>query len=134
MRVTHDEYLLTPSDPLFFIMEIIKIHDIFKLRIVKFIFNCLIKNIPSNFYSWFNLTNTTHNYNTRSKFIDIDQSTKTRSLFVPYARTTHYGLKLTKVLGSKLWNTLPPLIRVDNSTLKIFLKQTKNYLIEQYEH
>ena len=120
MRVRHDEYLLIPSDPLFFIMEILKIHDIFKLRIVKFIFNCLIKNIPSNFYSWFNLTNIIHNYNTRSKFIDIDQSTTTRSLFVPFARTTHYGLKLTKVLGSKLWNTLPPLLRVDNSTLNIF--------------
>ena len=58
MRVRHDEYLLIPSDPLFFTMEILKIHDIFKLRIVKFIFNCLIKNIPSNFYFWFILTNT----------------------------------------------------------------------------
>jgi len=134
MRVRHDEYLLIPSDPLFFIMEILKIHDIFKLRIVKFIFNCLIKNIPSNFYSWFILTNTIHNYNTRSKFIDIDQSTKTRSLFVPFARTTHYGLKLTKVLGSKLWNTLPPLLRVDNFTLKIFIRKTTKYLINQYEH
>ena len=114
-------------------MEILKIYDIFKLRIVKFIFNCLIKNIPSNFYSWFILTNTIHNYNTRSKFIDIDQSTKTRSLFVPFARTTHYGLKLTKVLGSKLWNTLPPLLRVDNFTLKIFIRKTTKYLINQYE-
>ena len=115
-------------------MEILKIHDIFKLRIVKFIFNCLIKNIPSNFYSWFNITNYTHNYNTRSKYIDIDQSTKTRSLFVPFARTTYYGLKLTKVLGSKLWNNLPPLLRVDNSTLTIFIRKTKKYLIELYEH
>ena len=45
------------------------------------------------------LTNFTHNYNTRSKYIDID-IVKTKSLFIPFARTTH-GLKLTKVL--KLW-------------------------------
>ena len=134
IRIRPDEYLLIPSDPLFFSMEILKIHDIFKFRIVKFIFNCLIKNIPPNFNCWFNLTYNIHNYNTRSKYVDIGQQIKTRSLFVPFARTTHYGLKLTKVLGSKIWNTLPSLIRVENSTLKIFLTKTKNYLIEQYEH
>ena len=115
-------------------MEIIKVQDIFRLRITKFIFNCLNKKTPSNFYSWFNLTNNdTHNHNTRSKYIDIDKSIKTRSLFVPTARTTHYGLKLTKVLGSKLWNNLPPILRVDNFTSSTtFIKKLKNHLIQLY--
>ena len=113
-------------------MEILKVQDIFRLRITKFIFNCLIKKTPSNFYSWFNLTNDTHNHNTRSKYIDIDKYIKTRSLFVPTARTTHYGLKLTKVLGSKLWNNLPPLLRVDNLTSTVFVKKIKHHLIELY--
>ena len=129
-----EDYSFMPSDPLFFKMEILKVQDIFRLRITKFIFLCLNKKTPSNFYSWFNLTNNdTHNHNTRSKYIDIDKSIKTRSLFVPIARTTHYGLKLTKVLGSKLWNNLPSILRVDNFTSSTtFIKKVKNHLIQLY--
>ena len=129
-----DDYSFIPSDPLFFKMEILKVYDIFKIRIAKFIFKSLDKSTPSNFHSWFNLTKDIHNHNTRSKYIDIDKSIKTRNLFVPSARTTHYGLKLTKVLGSKLWNNLPSLLRVDNLTLSIFINKIKKHLIELYEH
>ena len=107
-------------------MEIHKIHDIFKIRLAKFIFTSLCKSNPINFHSWFKLIEFVHNYNTRSRHIDFDNSIITRMLFVPFARTTYYGLKLTKVLGSKLWNNLP-LLRVNNLTLSIFIKKQKNF-------
>ena len=129
-----EDYYLTPSNPLFFKMEIHKIHDIFKIRLAKFIFTSLNKSNPINFHSWFKLIDYVHNYNTRSRYIDIDNSITTRTIFVPFARTTYYGLKLTKVLGSKLWNNLPPRLRVNNITLTIFIKNLKKHLIDSYEH
>ena len=126
------DYSLLPSDPLFFRMEIHKIFDLFKLKISKFIFNCLNKTSPVNFHSWFILTSYVHNHNTRSKYIDINNSVTARTLFVPFARTTHYGLKLIKVQGPKVWNSLPPIIR-NNTLINSFIKDLKKFLIKTYD-
>ena len=90
-----------------------------------------MKQISVNFHSWFVLTSQIHRHNTRSKFIDIDNSLATRTLFVPYARTSHYGLKLIKVQGSKIWNSLPPTIR-NNVSIKSFINDLKKLLINSY--
>ena len=125
------DYSLLPSEPLFFKLNIYKIHDIYKLMISKFIFNCLKKTNPVNFNSWFKLTSHVHNHNTRSKFIDIDNTVVTRTLFIPLVRTTYYGLKSLKVQGPKIWNSLPPLLRnIDN--VNSFIKQLKKYFISLY--
>ena len=58
------DYSFPASDPLFFKLEIFKIQDIFKIKISKFIYKCLDKNIPINFHNWFTLTTQLHNYNT----------------------------------------------------------------------
>ena len=132
--IRYNDYSFHSSDPLFYQLYIHKVQDIFVLRIAKFIFNSLIGITPLNFHNWFYLTVQIHNYNTRSKYVDIDKSIPTRTLFVPTARTSHYGLKLIKVLGPKLWNNIPPLLRVENLTFSIFIKKLKNYLLETYEH
>ena len=67
-----DDFSFPSANPLFFRLEILKIHDLFKLKIAKFIYNCLKKLTPTNFITWFNLTSQVHNHNTRSKFIDIN--------------------------------------------------------------
>ena len=129
-----EDFSLQPSDPLFYKLQIHKIQDIFILRTSKFVFNCLIKVTPVNFHSWFKLTAQIHNHNTRSKFADLDKFIITRTLFVPAARTTNYGLKLIKVQGAKLWNNLPAIFRVDNTTFSIFIKKLKTYLLDSYQH
>ena len=127
------DYSFLPSDPLFFKLEIHKIHDIFKIMVVKFIFKCLNETNPINFHSWYVLTSQVHQHNTRSKFIDVQNSIETRTLFVPTARTTYYGLKLLKVLGPKIWNKLPPLLR-NNNSLHDFIKKYKKNLLELYQY
>ena len=126
-----NDYSFLPSDPLFFKLEIHKIHEIFKLMMAKFIFNCLNENNPLNFHSWYILTSQIHNHNTRSKFIDVTNSINTKTLFVPIARTTYYGLKSLKVQGPKMWNKLPPLLRNSNS-IHDFIKKYKNILLNSY--
>ena len=51
-----NDYSLVPSDPLFIKTEILKVHDIFKIKVAKFIYNSLNKMNPVNFHSWFTLT------------------------------------------------------------------------------
>ena len=95
----------------------LKVHDIFKMSIAKFIDNCLNKTCPVNFYPWFKLITQIHSHNNRSQYIEIGNSITTNNLFIPSARTSHYGLKLIKVQGQKIWNEIPPLIR----TIQILL-------------
>ena len=129
-----EDYTFLTSDPLFYKLQIHKVQDIFVLRIAKFIFNCLIKSTPINFHNWFKLTIQIHSHNTRSKYVDIDKSILTRTLFVPTARTSYYGLKLIKVQGPKLWNNLPSLLRVENLSFFTFIKKFKKYLLNNYVH
>ena len=102
---------LRPSTPLFHKMDISKIYDVFQLQLAKFIFNCIHLNVPSIFHNWFKLNYTVHNYNTRSTFSDIDNALNSNNIFIINARTTHYGLKLIKVSGPKIWNCIPKKIR-----------------------
>ena len=101
MDLREQDYSFPSSDPLFFKLEIFKTQDIFKIKISKFIYKCLDKNISINFHNWFMLTTQIHNYNTRSKFIIGDQLINMKNLFIHTASTSHYGLKKLKFKGLK---------------------------------
>ena len=95
------------------------------MNISKIIYKCLNKWTPVNFHSWYQLTSSLNKHNTRFKFVNLE------NIFVPTARTSNYGLKLLKVLGPKVWNSLPPLLRI-NESLNSFIKKLKNILINNY--
>ena len=99
--VRQNDYSFPSSNPLFFKLEILKIQDLFKVKIDKFIYKCLNNNTPINFHNWFLYTTQIHNYNTRSGYIDTNQLIITKNLFIPAAWTCHYGLKKIKVHGAK---------------------------------
>ena len=126
-----DYSLFPPSNPLVFKEQMLKVQDLFKMRIAKFIHNCLNKSSPVNFHLWFKLTILIHNHDTRFKYISIDNLITTNNLFIPTARTSHYGLKLIKVQGPKIWNEIPPLIR-NISSPKLFINKPKIEILESY--
>ena len=127
----NSDYSFPPSKPLFFKEQMLKVQDLFKMRITKFMHNCLNKTSPVNFHLWFKLTILIHNHNTRSKYISIDNLITTNNLFIPTARTSHYGLKLIKVQRPKIWNEIPPLIR-NISSPKLFINKLKKEILESY--
>ena len=88
---------------------------------------------PVYFHFWYKLTSEMNKYNTRSKFLNIENAVVTRTLFVPTARTSNYGLKLLKVLGPRIWNSLPSLLR-NNESLISFIKKLKSILINNYNY
>ena len=57
---------LNPSDPIFYDLQILKVHDVYKLQVSKLIFDCLSCTAPQIFWDWFVLNHTVHNYNTIS--------------------------------------------------------------------
>ena len=94
-------------------------------------YNCLNKTSLVNFQLWFRLTIQVHNHNTRSQYINLDKSIYTNNLLIPTARTFHYGLRLIKAQGPKIWNEIPPTIRNSISS-NIFIKKYKQILLQSY--
>jgi len=122
---------LYPTNRLFYNLKILKVEDVFKFQVSKFIFNCLNLITPRNFQDWFKLCYKIHNHNTRSAIVDIENLVNSNKLFILYGRTTHYGLKLLKVSGPKLWNLIPNHIR-SNPSAGYFVTHLKNYLMAKY--
>ena len=131
----NDQYPVIPgplsqSNPIFIKLELLKVEEIFKYYISKFIFKCLLQLTPINFHSWFTASSVIHNYRTRSNF-NIEFNSDSKNLFIPSARTTNYGLKQITVSGPKIWNDLPYLIK-NNTSLNIFLNNLKVQLLANY--
>ena len=144
MMTNNDKYPLVPgplapSNPIFRELGVMKIKDIFKLSVAKFIFSCLTSHTPPIFHDWFILNHTVHNYNTTSSTIinmtnhfEIDNITRTNLLHTKYSRLVNYGSKMLKVAGPLLWNSLPAHIRHAQSVYS-FKNLLKKFFINQYE-
>ena len=122
---------LASTNHMFYKLEILKIKDIFILQIAKFIYKSLSGDTPENVHEWFKLNCDSHIYNTRSNYIDVNNLVKSNNIFIQSARTSFYGLKLIKVDGPKMWNSLPNSIRNINPLNK-FVKGVKDYLVQKY--
>ena len=83
---------LISSEPIFSKLETLKISDIYKYQVSKFIFKCINNMAPIHFQNWFVMSHKLHGYHTRSNINSTD-GTKINNLFIPSARTTNYGLK-----------------------------------------
>jgi hypothetical protein len=128
------------SSPLFKKLGILKLYDIIELRLTQFIFDSIHKTAPSQFHDWFLFTGNMHSHSTRSDVCnkrnidDLDEAGEIGSagnLFIPFARTKHYGLRSIKVSGPKIWNNLPSHIRESESRI-IFGKRFKKNKILDY--
>ena len=95
-NVRNENFQYPHSDPLFRQLGILKIHDIQKLGLSKFVYKFFDNNVPGNFDHWFTLISEVHQYNTRMNF-DFENATNTNMLYIPFQRTYHYGLNQLKV-------------------------------------
>ena len=128
-----------PSNPIFKQLELLKVYDIYKFQVTKFVFDYLKKNVPSNFNNWFNLVQNIHSHNTRSNVtINTVANSQTMSvtysnlLQTKYVNLANYGAKMLKHCGPLLWNSLPEDIRMSESIYS-FRKNLKLFLIGKYD-
>ena len=135
--ITHKDirqanYFLTHSNPLFHQLGILKIHDVHTLSLSKFVYKTLEGSVPSNFSNWFRFATQIHCYRTRANF-NYSTRSQTNILYVPHARTTHYGLNKTKVQGPRIWNNIPQNIR-DKKSIIQFVSSLRSNLFGKYIH
>ena len=102
-------------------MNSMKVEDIYKYQVAKFVFKCL---------NWYKLNHLIHGHLTRSNF-NVNDGVVINNFFVPSIHTTNYGLKQLKVNGPRIWNELPSYLK-NSSSLNIFLKDLKAYYISIY--
>ena len=121
---------LRPTDPIFVKLNSLKVEDIYKYQMSKFVFKCLNQITPVQFHDWYKLNHQIHGYCTRVNF-NVNDGVIINNLFVPSARTSNYGLKQLKVNGPRIWNELPASLK-NASCLNIFLKNLKMYYISKY--
>ena len=126
---------MNPADPMFYELGILKVEDVFKLQVSQFIYNCLSFNTPQNFWGWFTLNYTVHDYNTISNTVvnmnkkyEVESVTENNTLHTCQSKLVNYGVKMLKVAGPIMWNSLPEEIRNSQSvfTLKKNFKKHFN--------
>ena len=111
--------IFASSSPLFCSLQMLKLPDVHKLKLLCFVFecrNCLsLKPFDDYFIPLFSI----HDHNTCQSFRG--------DLFVPRIDTIQFGKRTAKYAGSDLWNDLPYDLR--NSPSVVFEKQVmKHYL------
>lgn len=109
----------TPSTPLFSYLKLLKLKDIYKLKMATEV-KRIIDNDLTNQYN-LNFTYNIHDYNTRSS--------ATKKLGTPSVHT-NIGISSFKFQATKIWNQLPENFKSKSSqSLK---NHYKHYLISQY--
>ena len=113
----------TPSSPLFHQLELLKLDDINNLEIASFVYECINGLVPQYFENFFTSLSSKHSLGTRQS--------KKGNLFLERQNTVQYGIRSIHYSGAKLWNSVPPEIRL-LSTTKKFRSELKVYFIKFY--
>ena len=103
---------MSPSLPIFNDFKLLKLSEIFELRLLTFVFDSINKTSPSCFHDFFLLSSSVHQYSTRQA--------SQGDLYMFKKNSLQYGLKSIRYHGAKLWNTLP--LELRNAPTKIMFK------------
>ena len=79
-----------------------KVEDIYKYQVAKFVFKCLHTITPVQFHNWYKLNNQIHEHYTRSNY-NVNDGIIINNLFDRTVSTT--------VSGTRIWNELPSYLK-----------------------
>ena len=117
--ISHQSYLVH-SLPIFKELKLLTLPDVFKLKLLTFVFESTNKITPACFHNFFSSNSFMHHYDTR-------QSVR-GDLYLVRKNTVQYGVKCIQYMGATLWNSLP--VELRNSTSKfLFKKELKVFLL-----
>ena len=129
---------LPASEPLFKNLEILKINDIYKLSIGKFIYNTLDNESPNIFSEWFIYSHLVHVHSTRSnaaiiqrQHFDVGRAEPSKNLHTQRSNLVKYGHRKIQVSGPILWNSFPDELK-DAPSIYTFNSRAKKYFLAHY--
>ena len=102
-------------------MNLLKLDDINKLELAKFMHRVVNKNLPQNFESFFTRLNDMHDYKLRS--------VKKQTFYSKLTKTAKYREWITNS-GTELWKGISP--DVKNLPYKSFAKKYKSLIVDSY--
>ena len=109
------------TNPLFVKMKILKVKDVFTLKLMKFVFSWCKKEIPD---ALINLLITSHREN-----LSCSQHP---TFLLPRIRTETYGKRSLSYQAGYIWNSLSPKFRSEQKFSKSFISELRKYLIGFY--
>ena len=107
------------STPIFSDLKILKLYDLFYLKLLTFVCESVNKISPICFHNFFETLTSVHQYNTR-------QASK-GDIFMTQENTLLYGLRSIRYAGAKSWNDIPTLIKQAPSSAN-FRSKLKSHL------
>ena len=119
VRAIAFENCYAPSSPNFLDLQLLKLQDLFELKLLSFVYESVHEISPSCFHGFFNLVSNVHQHHTR-------QAAKS-DIFLTRKFTLQYGLKSVRYAGAKSWNSIPIQIKQAVS-IHTFRRQVKHYL------
>ena len=120
VRAISFESRTSPSLPIFNDLKLLKLSELFELRLLTFVFDSLNKTSCTCFNDFFLLNSSVHQYSIR-------QVSK-GDLYIFQENSLQYGFKSIRYLGAKLWNALP--VELKNTSSKtLFKTKLKSYLL-----
>ena len=108
-----------PSNPIFFNLQLLKLEDLFELKLLTFVYESVNRISPSCFHEFFYLLSHVHQHDTR-------QACKC-DILLTRKNTLQYGLKSVRYAGAKSWNNIPTVIKQAYSSVN-FRRQVKLHL------
>ena len=99
---------------------ILRLSDVFNLKLMTFVYESVHKVSPSCFYNFFQMNSSVHHHNTRQAIRG--------DLFQSRWNSICYGRMSIQHLGPKLWNNLPLSVK-DSSNKYSFKSNLKRYLL-----
>ena len=120
VRAISHQTFLAHSYPIFKELKLLRIDDVFKTKLLTFVYESINKLTPVYFHNFFCHITSIHSHNTR-------QSTS-GGLFLAQRNTLQYGLRSIQYTGAKQWNGLPTTIRFSSSKY-LFKKHLKDYFL-----
>ena len=122
IRIIFHESRLAHTDPFFHIKKVLKVHDLYNLRLGCLMYQFNTNELPHTLSLLFATNESFHNYPTR-------QST---SFHLPLLRTV-YKQKTLIYTGPAFWNSLDDSVK-QSPSLVSFKRNLKNMLINNYKN
>ena len=120
VRAISHQTFLAHSYPIFKELKLLRIDDVFKTKLLTFVYESINKLTPVYFHNFFCHVTSIHSHNTR-------QSTS-GGQFLAQRNTLQYGLRSIRYTGAKQWNGLPTTMRFSSSKF-LFKKHLKDYFL-----
>ena len=127
MRIINFEHFQAHTNPLFNNLKILKLKDVFHLKMLKFVYDYKKKNLPHVLNTLLKKIDMTHSHNTRGM--------SNKNLFIPAFNSIHFGNWTLKYQCPYLWNKISSEVTIDTDvSKKTFSKNIKEFLIKQYDN